>query len=125
MSVEFKIVSNIKETRYALKKWGIYMRAPTSISSCRGYPNKSCILSDGITKQKYAPVKTVPTLLVQKVDDAMKILQSFDSIACMALTHKYHYESIDREAAKDMNTSEKTYKTWCTNGENFIAGQIL
>jgi len=119
------IVSNIQETRNALKLWGQYMNAPVAGGSCRGYPNQSCVLSGGIDRhQKYAPVVSTPSNLVKKVDDAMKFLAIFDAVDFMALKYKYEDNYIDVDAAKEMNMSKKTYQIRVTNGERFVAGKI-
>ena len=116
---------NINSTKRALTLWGEYMNAPVMGGKCKGYPSQSCVLSEGISKQKRAPMISAPSNLVKEVDVAMKLLSSTHPMLFMALKYKYEDNQIEKEAAKSMNISRSLYQNKVSSGEMFVFARIL
>jgi len=127
MSVQQKQVSDmtsIYKIRELLKAWGGWMNAPSTIGSCRGYPTSASFTHIGEVMSR-SVTGIAPSTEVARIHDAMLALAQFNGAFCMALHHKYEYGTPRKAAARQMNTTERTYRDWVSYGENFIAGSFF
>jgi len=113
----------IDKIRDLLKAWGEWMNSPTSSDYRLGYATSASFTHIGevITRS----VGCAPSSEVSRIHDAMNSLSRYNGAYSMALYYKYQRKFTRKYAAKQMNTTERTYRDWVTQGENFIAGNYF